>query len=606
MAYTTVSTADSYKRIYPVGNMYRPHVETNYNGDALSNNSGSSEKNIFLLGSATDGDPNAVYEVGSLSQAKGVFGSGDLVDAMELIWNPTNSQVNRGGTVYALRVDSATPAKLDKGRLQFSSHVFGDSANHIMLTLDKDVVSGARRLRVVYDAKNYDKTYTNIGNVFSLAYTGEKAFAKVDITSGSDSGEATKIEVSLGDTESAMDVVATYDLTQSNYSKLYQVLNSMSSLPGFNVTPDSTATSIDTALLDVQTITLPSQKEVISKATADGADVTVNTTKIKYAYVTSLAGSLVNKIRNDAYLAVTVDMSKNFPDDFYSLPLSGATSGNVPVSWSDKFEAVNGHNVYYIVPLTEQENIHAELKEFLVEEHAFGKDYRGFVGGGFGESDSDAIARRVALNSDRIALVANSGYYNTLSDLTKRVPAYVMAAYVAGVASSLSIGGSVTNKYLDLVSLDQEWAGDVLDTLDANGVIAIEHIVNRDSTGGYRIVEDVTTSNATNEPTKANIYLGELTDFLFTDLRIELDKQYIGSEISLVTADTIKASVVSFLTKEKADGLIIDFSESNILVTLDGQNAYIIFSCQPARSLRNIIVNGVYENYSTTTSNEEA
>ena len=61
--YKDVSQVEAYKRIYPVGSMYRPHVETDYNDDALSNQAGDSDKNIFLIGSATDGNPEEVVEV---------------------------------------------------------------------------------------------------------------------------------------------------------------------------------------------------------------------------------------------------------------------------------------------------------------------------------------------------------------------------------------------------------------------------------------------------------------------------------------------------------------------------------------------------------------
>jgi hypothetical protein len=180
-----------------------------------------------------------------------------------------------------------------------------------------------------------------------------------------------------------------------------------------------------------------------------------------------------------------------------------------------------------------------------------------------------------------------------------------MAAMVAGVASSLPIGNSLTNKYLDLVSLDQNFAGSVLDRLDANGVIAIERIVNRNASGGYKIVEDVTTSNSTNEPVKALISLGELTDFLFDDLRTRLDETYIGANVRINSADLVKQDIITFLTEKKADGLIVDFSESDIGVTIDGQNIYIIFAVSPSLEVRNVIAQGVYNNYSATTESTD-
>lgn len=601
MAFTNVSKAEAYKRIYPVGNMSRPHVETNYNDDALSNQSGDSNKNIFLIGSATDGNPNEVVEVNSLDQAKGIFGSGDLVNAMELIWNPANNQTQRGGTVYALRVEDATPATLDKGKFTFTSKVFGDNANQIFVAYDKDAISGANRLEVKYPIKNYDKVYTNIGEVFSVAYVGSKPVAQVEIKALSDSGQAGKVIVSVGDSTDELSEIATYDLSSNSYGKLYQVVDSISSLPGFKVIANSSATSIDSKYLDVQTVNLETQDEITSTSVPGGADVKVNDAKIAYSPVSSIGGDLATKLRNDPYISVAIKNDTEYPEEFSDTPLSGGSTGNIPVSWADKFEAVLGHNVYYIVPLTEQENVHAELKEFCNEEYTFGYNYRGFVGGGFDESNADAISRRVSLNSDRIGLVANSGYYTSLNGQKKHIPAYLMAAFVAGVASSISIGKSITNKYLDLVSLDQNFTRAELDTLDANGVIAIKHVVNRNASGGYKIVEDVSTSNSTNEPVKALMSLGELTDFLFDDLRIFLDENYIGANATINSADLIKSNVVSFLDTKKRDGLIVDFNESDVNVSLDGQKAYIIFAASPSLEIRTVIAKGVYNSYSATT-----
>ena len=91
-----IPSSDTMKRIYPKFYNSRPHVETSYDDSALTNQSSDSEKNIFLLGSATEGNPNNVYEIKSSASARKIFGSGDLVKAMELIWNPTGDYYQNG------------------------------------------------------------------------------------------------------------------------------------------------------------------------------------------------------------------------------------------------------------------------------------------------------------------------------------------------------------------------------------------------------------------------------------------------------------------------------------------------------------------------------
>ena len=183
--------------------------------------------------------------------------------------------------------------------------------------------------------------------------------------------------------------------------------------------------------------------------------------------------------------------------------------------------------------LSAEDNVHAELNEFLEEQNTLGYNYMSFVGGGFNESVNQLLNRQMQLRSDRIALVANSGYYTSLYGSTVHIPAYLIASYVAGVASSLPVGNAVTNKYLNLSALDNEFSGDELDQLNENGIVAIENVVNRNGSGGYKIVEDVSTFNSTNEPVKSYLSLRELTDYLFDSVRVELDKNFIGQPVNL-------------------------------------------------------------------------
>ena len=177
-----------------------------------------------------------------------------------------------------------------------------------------------------------------------------------------------------------------------------------------------------------------------------------------------------------------------------------------------------------------------------------------------------------------------------------------MAAYVAGVASSLGVGDSITHKYLELTSLDQNFNGDELNALDDNGVIAIEKVVNRNQSGGYRIVEDVTTYNSTNEPVKNLVSLREITDYLFDDLRIYLEDTFIGSSVVNTTGSLIASFIEAFLKQKVSEGLLASYDRQSITCTIDGNSAYVAFSAAPTREVRTILVSGTYTNFTSTTS----
>lgn len=606
-----IPASKTMKLIYPKSYNARPHVTTKYDDSALTNQASESQKNIFLVGSATEGNPDNVYEVKSSVQARAIFGSGDLVDAMELIWNPDGDFFQNGGTVYAQRVENAEPSTLTVGPITFNSKVYGSSSNKIGLSLTKDAVSNAYRLHVEYDPKTYSNNYTNIGNIFEIYHGGRKDTAKAYGYKVEGSGvRATKFTLATGNDASSLQPVMSFDLTKDAFDNVEKLITAINAVPGFQAAPLKACAYIKTDTLDL---------------TPDNKWVTVGD-RDNYTIVSAFYGDLVYATRYDPYITITVnklDKPTNVqatPTDkgatitanpqikdlevFENEYMRGGDDGHVPVSWADKFKSVHGRNVYYIVPLTDADNVHAELQEFLNEENILGYNYMAFVGGGYNEDLNMVLNRQLALRSNRVALVANSGYYRNLAGQEIHIPAYEMAAYVAGIASSLGVGYATTNKYLQLTQLDQDFSGEELDTLDENGVIAIEHVINRNATGGYRVVEDVTTYNSTNEPVKNLVSLQELTDFLFDDLRIYLEENFIGTPVHQVTASLLASNVEAFLMKRVSSGMLASYDRSSITCMIDGNKAYISFSCAPARELREIVVAGTYTNFTSELDNK--
>lgn len=584
----SLTTEQAFKTFYPKDTQTRPHVQVDYDDSALSNQSGESQKNILFIGSATAGNPNVVYEVNSLAEAKNVFGSGDLVNACELAWNPLGTNVQNAGTVYALRVENATPSKLTQGNLTFTSTTYGAVANGTSVAWDKDVLTGAYRLTVKYDAEGYSKLYTNIGNIFTIAYKGEKTAAGYAIDADSE-GKAIKFHLYAGDTVETE--IATFDLTSSQYSTMYKVIDAILKVPGFKAIVNGPSTNIPSAFLDKTTGT------VDISSTKSGNPM----------QVTAVVGDLLNQTRSDTYVSISADLKQAIPEPFAETNLSGGTDGEVPMSWADKFIQARGNDVYYIVPLTDKDNIHAELKEFLNEQDELGYEYRGFVGGGFNETVDDAISRQVTLKEPRIALIANSGTYASRNGLSYHIPGYLMAAYVAGVCSSLDVGEACTNKKLSsLISLDQVFSGEDLDRLDQNGVIGIEYITNRNGESTYRIVEDVTTYNSTNEVVKNLVSLGETIDFLLDGCRHYLEDNYIGMSLRVSSADLLHSGISSYLSQQVSSGLLVSYDENDIQCSIQGNQAFIIFSATPTRSLRNILVKGTLTDIDLESTNSSS
>jgi hypothetical protein len=112
----------------------------------------------------------------------------------------------------------------------------------------------------------------------------------------------------------------------------------------------------------------------------------------------------------------------------------------------------------------------------------------------------------------------------------------------------------------------------------------------------YRVVSDPTTYNVATEPVQNRISLGEVSDFLTTELRAILDSEFIGTRIGSTSASILKNRVESFLdTQKKVDGLIVDYNPDDVQVVITGNTARINFTVQPTQGLDYINVYITYQ-----------
>lgn len=731
------SIESGWTRQYPLFKTTTPHVEINYNADALRGKASDSTKNIAIIGSADNGIPNHIYEVTSLLDAKRIFGSGSLIDALELAWSPNGQYVAGGGTVYAERVEDAQAAHLTAGGLTFNSTIYSQNSNKTAVKMDKNPLNGSYSVTVQYAPDNYTNTYTDLGRMFLIQYHANDpkgAKATYSIVKGSD-GKAIKMIV---DVEDADEPSVTTTTTTDEHSATSTTAGGLAATGvkfdsnaasvktgdeiqlSWKLTPDNaqpksiefnsdnkaSATVDDkgkvktladgkanitikvtnangSTVSDAEVLTIAKNAETTTTTTANAATTTTTakthfaltadvggastTTDVpgrhhyeqvfdltstdyntvfklmnglslipnmeieliaghdnsilpssildeakdvnimpdindvtKQVAVWGVQGDIADKLAFDEYVSVQADVSKPTPDPFGLTPMTGGTTGRIPISWADKIKQFGQVNAYFIVPLTSSAAVHAEVKAFVNDQHIAGHSMRAFVGGGYNENVGTLISRQLSLKDERIALVGTSGYRNMNDGRTVHLPAYMMAALTAGVDSGLQIGGALTNKYIDIVSVDQNFTQSQYDQLNENGVIMVQPISNRGESAGFRYVQDVTTNNATNEPVKARISLGEITDFLFDDLRFYLEQNYIGQNIRTTSADILRNAVGSFLDQRVREGLLVKYNPDDIQVTIQNDIAWILFTVVPSQTLDEIVVYGAYEGYSVT------
>lgn len=579
------------KSVFPRIPITRPHTEINVDTSGIGGVAGSSEKILCLIGQAEGGEPNTVYELRNYSQAEQVFRSGELVDAIHLAWT-TNPQFT-AGRILAMRIEDAEPANLTKGGLTFKSKIYGVDSNDIQVALEENTITDSYRLKVIFDKDRVRNTYDNIGNIFKIEYTGDGE-AKYSVTHSAETGFANNLVLTENGEE-----IKTYPLGDGVFEYTNDIIKDINNTPQFK------------ALLSPF-----GNKDIETKYLDEAKDISVGA---EGAYVEAIYGDILKQTKYDQAVSITHAGEIQTPSDvsvqsgeesaevtassvvniptitpFEATKLSDGTNGTPPSTWSDKLNLFAHEGGYYVVPLSSRQSVHAEVAHFVNSRSDAGEPMRAIIGAGINESKEQLIGRASALVNPRVSLIANSGTFVMEDGRKNHVPAYMVASAVAGLASGLGIGESITFKNFRINSLDQVYESSELDQLNENGVISIEFVRDRLNTR-FRIVDDVTTYNDTRDPVKSEMAIGEENDFLTSELKILLDDNFIGVRTTQVSPSIIKDFIQSYLERKKRENEIQDFTPEDVQVIVEGKEARISMTVFPIRTLKKITVSLVYK-----------
>lgn len=579
------------KSVFPRIPITRPHTEINVDTSGIGGVAGSSEKILCLIGQAEGGEPNTVYELRNYSQAEQVFRSGELVDAIHLAWT-TNPQFT-AGRILAMRIEDAEPANLTKGGLTFKSKIYGVDSNDIQVALEENTITDSYRLKVIFDKDRVRNTYDNIGNIFKIEYTGDGE-AKYSVTHSAETGFANNLVLTENGEE-----IKTYSLGDGVFEYTNDIIKDINNTPQFK------------ALLSPF-----GNKDIETKYLDEAKDISVGAEGV---YVEAIYGDILKQTKYDQAVSITHAGEIQTPSDvsvqsgeesaevtassvaniptitpFEDTKLSDGTNGTPPSTWSDKLNLFAHEGGYYVVPLSSRQSVHAEVAHFVNSRSDAGEPMRAIIGAGINESKEQLIGRASALVNPRVSLIANSGTFVMEDGRKNHVPAYMVASAVAGLASGLGIGESITFKNFRINSLDQVYESSELDQLNENGVISIEFVRDRLNTR-FRIVDDVTTYNDTRDPVKSEMAIGEENDFLTSELKILLDDNFIGARTTQVSPSIIKDFIQSYLERKKRENEIQDFTPEDVQVIVEGKEARISMTVFPIRTLKKITVSLVYK-----------
>ncbi len=562
-------------------NRKRPRTEVFVDSTALRSANTLSEKPLILIGPADGGVPHKYEEVTNLAQARTFFRSGDLVDAIEIAWNPATEN-GGAGKIYAMRSDDAKQSTVVSGGVTFTSKLYGTDANGIQVEMKEHkglngVATKGKDVTVYFVKDRYQNTYPDVGNIFSITHKGEgeTAYASVEVKLDKDK-QSTELIIKEGKDSEGAAVIRTFPLGEGLYKDVNVLVEDINNMVNFTASMNNVG----------------GYKNITTEYLDELAD-----TEIKgdnSLAITAIGADLESVLATDPYVTATIDRSKTIPD---TLPITYLKGGSVTPKtsgWDELFEEIANCGGYYVVPLTASEGVHAELAHFLRSESTGGNQLRGFVGGGIGESFDKLRSRQAGLRSPRVCLIGDSVERRMMDGRVVKLPAYMYAAQIAGLASGLEIGTPITYKKMNIEKLLVKFDSDQLDQLDASGVVMTSYIRNRDIST-FRIVSDPTTYNNVEDVVQNRMSLGETSDFLATDIRMMLDDSFIGTRIRNTSASIIKNAVESFLDKQTGvGGLIVSYNPEDVQVIINGNTAIINVGVQPTRGLDYI---NVFLNY---------
>lgn len=565
--------------IYPTEKRQRPHTTVTIDGDSIGSSASTSQKALVLMGSAKGGQPNEVYRVTSYTQAKSIFRGGELLDAIEMAWNPSD-EVEGAGTIFAIRVDSAVQAKIEKDPLVISSVLYGKDANNITVSLEDNTLTNTKRLRVNDLNTNTSEVFDNLGAIFHIKYTGEDAVAQATIEDG-------RLTISTGATAEALAVKLSYNLKSTAFGTISKIISDVAIHEGFE------SSFVPFGDKDINSEDLDTVTALDIKTAEDGG------------LFTGLLGDIILQTSTSSLISVTrkEDAVGTTVDNFTTVALEGGTDGDVPTSWATPLQKLATDDAplsYYIVPLTAKSNVHAEVSTFLKEQNTIGYPMRSFVGGDLNETFTQLVTRKNKLYQARVGLVGFDAEVRMGDGRVVAQPAYMMASMLAGIASGQEIGEPITYKALRIVSILSGWTSDQLDQLHINGIIGAEKVRTLAGGSTFRVVSDTTTYNVTTDPVRSTISLGEESDFLAVELREMLDRKFKGRRTSTANPQVIQSAIYTFLLQKKNAKEIVDFDADNISVAILGNRAEISAPVIPAFGLDYMNATLIYVNDTQT------
>ena len=470
-------------------------------------------------------------------------------------------------------------------QIRFESKDWGADTAH-QIKIANGTLNGTKKITIFDQTSGTYEQFDNIGNLFTLAYTGSEEYAAYSITVdpislkpyfityvGKDkdhAGEDIRIELNPDTLKSINALVQTLE-TYENYAVSVHAkynqrikVNELDTVErkSIKIVPGGLATRVTAVYADL-TYTL-----------------NVNSQFVK---VTALNREF-GEIENMPYTS-----------------LEGGTEGTSPSSWIKYFDMLSDFDTYYIVPLTSDNAIHAELAAHIDQMSGnLGHERRGIIGGANYETVAETLQRAMDVRSARMQVVHGGFYdYSASGDLTL-YPPYILAAQHAGRAAFLPDGEAATHNVYNMVQPETKLEDSEITQLLDGGCLAFQFVLGRNGNqqSFVRLVHDLTTDVLSEDTVHTERATGALADSINMEMRSKLDSLFTGKRIAGRDMESAKIAVISILQRRQLAGDILAFKD--VFLTKVGTVTEVHYSVAPAEPNNFTLITGHY--YSETLS----
>lgn len=479
-----------------------------------------------------------------------------------------------------------------KPQLRFESKDWGENTAH-QIKIQNGSLSRTKKL-VIYDQTTGGyETFDNLGNLFTVNYTGEEKYAELNIFKDTIT-EVMWFQTKIGEDAATAVEDIKIKLDKNVLKSIKALIQQIQSYENYvvNASNKYNARLVVTDLDYVR-----------------GQNIKAEQGSVSYR-VTATYADIASELRINSQLVelAQYDKSQGEIQNFDYVTMEGGTAGVSPASWVEYFDMLSNFDVTYIVPLVGDVAIHAELNSHInTLSGNMGKERRGVVGGNNYETVAETLERARDLASDRIQVVHGGFYdYNSNAEL-ELYPPYILAAQHAGRAAFLEDGESATHDTYRMTAPEYKLERAEITQLLEGGCLAFEFILGKNSTAqsSVRLVQDLTTDVTSTDTVHTERATGALADSINKEMRDKLDNLLTGKRVGPTDMTSASNVVISVLKERERKEQIIAWKD--VYVTKKGTVTTIDYSLAPSEPNNFTLITGHYysETLTADTSNEE-